>query len=202
MTLPLFLGFEVQLIESRCATLPPVVASKALKDPIKISEDIEKKKADQRAELINMPYYTEVTRVVAIAANAKPLFNARLESSADIVKLANDLNELFLSRRDDMTSHQIAFGFDIRERLRQLNVQAARAGSPLDMEFWYHHHLTEPRCVDPRDYVLKKEHQAHLPIETLCAHLGIEVPAGWQSNAAAQASYAHTLVTTMGLSQV
>lgn len=202
MSLPLFLGFEVQLIESRLASLPPVTHNKTLKDPIKISEDLEKKKADQRAEVIFMPYYAEVTRVVAMSANGKPLFSATIESAADVVKLSNQLNEIFLQRRDDMTSHQIAFGFDIRERLRQLNVQAARAGSPLDMEFWYHHHLTEPRCVDPRDYVLKKEHQTHLPIELLCAHLGITIPPDWQNNAAAQATFAHSLVTTMGLSQV
>ena len=54
---------------------------------------------------------------------------------------------------------------------------------------------------DPFDYILKREHQAHLPVGRFCEYIGRPIPQDLYTNAQTQAMYARNLVLSVGLPQ-
>lgn len=201
MALPLFLGFQVRLDQSRMAMAPPPKADGRLKDATKIQEDLIEKRARQAEELVNVPFYGTLTRICVFNLEGKTELDLAFTNGQGFETAITLLNNKFLQGRDDMTTPILGFGFNALDRLRQLAIEGARLGIPLNAHLWHHNHMSPHVIVDPFDYILKKEHQAHLPVSTFCNYIGHPVPPGLYEDAGMQAAYARALVLAVGLEQ-
>lgn len=199
MSLPLFLGFQVVLDQARAAQAPPPEADGRLKDATKIQEDLSKKRARQAEELINVPYYGTLTRICVIDLQGKTQLDLSFNNGQGYETAITLLNAKFLEGRDDMTTPIIGFGFNALDRLRQLAIEGARLKLPLNAHLWYHNHMSPHVIIDPFDYILKKEHQAHLPVAAFCNYIGHPIPSVLYTDAGMQAAYARALVMAVGL---
>lgn len=199
MSIPYFIGTTVRIIEPHLAMLPPVEAAANLKDPEKIRANIAEKQQRQRENCGNMPFYGQIRDIVILNSQGKMEFQRVLDQQAAVRETIEFLNEAFLKDREmDMTSHIIAYGFNLQDRMRQLATQGALVGTPLNGHLWYHHHMTQSTMVDPFHYILTKELQENLPPWRLLEYIGLPQPSTLHTDAGAQAAYAHKIVKSFG----
>jgi hypothetical protein len=199
--LPLFLGFQVILDAARAAIAPTPKADARLKDAAKIADDITEKRKRQADELLNVPFYGTIQRIFAMDLTGAVVLDQTFTNGAGYEIAIAKLNSLFLQGRDSLTTDILAYGFDGLDRMRQLAIEGARLGVPLNGHLWYHASMSPHVIVDPFDYILKREHQAHLPVGRFCEYIGRPIPQDLYTNAQTQAMYARNLVLSVGLPQ-
>lgn len=199
--LPIFLGFQVILDAARAAIAPTPKADGRLKDAAKIADDIAEKRQRQAEELINVPFYGTIQRIFAIDLTGDVVLDQTFANGAGYETVISKLNNFFLQNRENLNSEILAFGFNGLDRMRQLAIEGARLGVPLNGHLWYHASMSPHVIVDPFDYILKRDHQSHLPVGRFCEYIGRPIPQDLHTNAQTQAMYARNLVLSVGLPQ-
>lgn len=196
---PIFLGIVTQINPKWQDFIPVATHAANLKDPVKQSEDRERRQAEQLAEIQNYPVGGQVIKVVVLHAEGHVLYeinrhNAGAAFALWLMKTYPDGPPLELEPA-------WAYGLDIRNRMRIIALAAAAHpdGWPLPDLFWYHKTFTPARMLDPYEVLIKKEHEKYLTREGVAKFLGLSIPADIDENALAQAQHVREVALQVGL---